>query len=119
MRGSVNSYLSKTANGICFDGIFQGACIGQNITGYIFGATPRFADGDWVETSEVVWVSNILSCGWYAETKTGSRYLLSSVEYNPTLPESSRSVEAAMEQKRKHIMMNEQYFRPLIWSAGS
>lgn len=119
MRSNMcNGELTPTkTTGNKFDGVIQDAdVIGNRVTGHIFGATPRFEDGTFIETSEVVRVSNILSAGWFVETVSGSRYLISSVNFNPTLPSMTKSVEAALKHCKHFIEINQAYFKPLQWS---
>lgn len=100
-----------------YDGVLQDATfMGKGICGFIFGATPRFEPGVFVETSEVIKVSQILASGWFVETVNGSRYLISSVCFNPTLPNTTKSVEACAKHMQNFISINSDHFAPLQWS---
>jgi hypothetical protein len=110
--------LTLTARDRKYDGVLQDAdFMGSTVCGHIFGAGDRFEDGAFIETSEVVRVSQVLSVGWFVETVNRSRYLISSVNYNPTLSSSTVSVEAAAKQKQQHISINPNYFSCLSWNV--
>ena len=100
-----------------FNGVLQDVDnVGKGVTGFIFGASPRFSDGTFVETSEIVQVGFVDLLGWYIETVSGSRYLVSNVNYNPYLSTETASVQAAMLYRQKYLRLNKGYFAPKQWS---
>ena len=101
---------SKCTN---FDGVIKNASICDVVYGQIFEASPIFEDGAFITTSKIVNVGTDQDDRWFVETITGNRYLISSVEFNPTL-QSTASVEAAMLAKRDHIDNNKDYYRELL-----
>lgn len=113
---AINSNLVETASGLAFDGVLQDATIGMNAVGHIFGATPRFESGAFIETSDIVNVGHVPANGYYIETLNHSRYLVASIEFCGNLPESTSSVEAAIKNKRKHLDYNKAYYSALQWS---
>jgi len=108
-----NSYLTKTKQGISFDGSFRNAHVCKGIIGCIYNATPRFNDGDFITTSEIVCVGYIPAIGYYVETVNRSRYHIASTA--PSAVQSGR-VEEDMKNKKFHIETNLDYFKPLMWS---
>lgn len=108
-----NASLTKTKQGISFDGVIRDAHICNGVLGKVYNATPRFNDGDDIETSEVVEVGFIPAIGWFVETVNGSRYHIASTEYSAA---QKGIVKDDMEQKQFHIKSNSDYFRPLQWS---
>jgi hypothetical protein len=102
--------------GNIFDGTLQEASLGVNAFGHIYGASPRFKDGAFIETSKIVFVGQIESVGWFIETIGGSRYLVSSISFNSSLRQITESIEAAMHNQDYYIDINIDYFKPLKWS---
>lgn len=103
-----------------FNGVLQDVDnVGKSVTGYIFGAAPRFDDGTFVETSEIIKVGYADLAGWYIETVSGSRYLISNVNYNPHLDCETTSVEAAMAHRQKYLKLNASYFANKQWSGSA
>lgn len=103
-----------------FNGVLQDVDnIGKSVTGFIFGAAPRFDEGSFVETSEVVKVGCVDLVGWYIETVSGSRYLISNVNYNPHLDSETTSVESAMLHRAKYLKLNAGYYASKQWSSSA
>lgn len=116
LRRAINSNLVKTAHGRAFDGVLQDASINMTASGHIFGASPRFKNGEFIETSEIVKVGHVLANGYYVETMSGSRYLVASVEFNPGFSETTSSLDAAFKFKETHLGYNEAYYSEFQWS---
>jgi len=108
-----NANLSKTKNGRSFDGSIRKAHVGKGVLGRVYQATPRFNDGDFISTSEVVNVDFIPSTGWFVETINGSRYHIASTEQSAA---QKGIVEADMKLIKFYIDTNSHYFKPLQWS---
>lgn len=108
-----NANLKKTKQGISFDGSIRNAHICNGVMGQVYSATPRFSDGDVINTSEVVEVGFIPAIGWFVETVNGSRYHIASTEYSAC---QKGIVAEDMKQKQFHIESNPDYFKPLQWS---
>jgi hypothetical protein len=116
-RMSYGEDLKISVNGVKYDGVLQDIdYMGRGVCGTIYGNESSFEDGTFIETSEVVRVSNVLSSGWFIETLSGSRYLISSVNFNPTLSKSTESVEACMKDIQNYIKINESYFADKQWN---
>ncbi|EHA1127119.1 hypothetical protein BOO92_13945 [Vibrio navarrensis] len=108
-----NANLTKTKQGISFDGSIRNAHICNGVMGQIYNATPRFNDGDFINTSEVVQVGFIPAIGWFVETVNGSRYHIASTEYSAC---QKGIVKDDMEHKQFYIESNLSYFKQLQWS---
>ena len=108
-----NSNLTKTSQGISFDGVIRGAHICKGIMGNIYSATPRFNDGDFIESSEIVEVGFIPAIGHYVETANKSRYLIANTGESAC---QNGLVSEDIKQKEKHIEININYFKELQWS---
>ncbi|MEH6473653.1 MAG: hypothetical protein V7752_20710 [Halopseudomonas sp.] len=104
-------WMVTSKSGNYFDGVLQDAGVGAQATGHLFGSE-RFAEGAFVETSTVVQVGEVIGIGPYVETESGHRYLVSSVEVNPHL-----DVDNWLMNKRRHLAINKEYFKPLQWSS--
>ncbi len=108
-----NSNLTKTSQGISFDGVIREAHICKGVMGKIYSATPKFKDGDFIESSEIVEVGFIPSIGHYVETADKSRYLIASTGYSAC---QKGLVNEDIKQKESHIKININYFKDLQWS---
>lgn len=108
-----NSYITRTKQGCSFDGYIVDAHVGHGVLGLIFSGTPRFNDGDVIQSSEIVEVGRIPSIGWYVETLNRSRYKIANTACSAA---QSGVLEVDMEHKVFHIKSNMNYFRPLQWS---
>ena len=109
-----NSYLTKTKQGISFDGSIRNAQIlDTGVVGEIYNGTPRFKDGEIIHTSEIVEVGFIPAIGWYVETLNRSRYHIASTGYSAC---QKGIVKDDMEHRQFYIDSNINYFKPLQWS---
>ena len=106
---NINLSNSTNASSKPFAGVLQKADISMEATGYLFGSEV-VEDGTWFETDEVVATGQHQVLGWFVETADGHRYVVADVDFNPTLPIRSASVEAAMHAKQHHIDTNPEYF---------
>ena len=108
-----NSSLIKTSQGISFDGFIRDAHICKGVMGKIYSATPRYEDGDFIESSEIVQVGFIPAVGHYVETANKSRYLIANTGYSSC---QKGLVSEDLKQKENHIEINMNYFKELQWS---
>lgn len=106
-------YLTETKQGISFDGSIRNAHICDGVIGNIYSATPRFQDGELIQTSEIVEVAFIPAIGWFVETVDRSRYHIASTAYSAA---QKGIVNEDMKHKQFYIESNIAYFKPLQWS---
>ena len=108
-----NVNLTKTAQGISFDGSIRDAHLCKGVIGTINQATPRFNDGDTIDSSEIVNVDYIPAVGWYIETDSKHRYHIASTAYSAA---QTGETDKDMKQKQFHIKTNIDYFKAKQWS---
>jgi len=101
---------SMTKNGNLYDGVLQDCEVHTYASGHIFKSR-IFDDGDSISTSEVIYAGELPGIGQYVETKSGSRYFISSYKMG-------QSKLGWLERKQKHLEVNWQYFSRLQWSEG-
>ncbi len=115
LRNKITSYLKPTKNGRIFDGILQDATLGGYNVGIVYNATPLFEDGTFIQLGDIIKASSI-GGDYYVETEDKWRFLISDIEYNPSLHQLSESIESNIKHLKQIIDSNPQHYSKLQWS---
>lgn len=107
LRRKINTNLVESRNGRSFDGVLQQAHINGYNVGIVYGATPLFEDGQFIQLAEIV---NAGSIGgeYYVETRDQLRFLISDTELKPMAEEFNELF--------KELEINRDYLAPMQWS---